>query len=330
MIIIQRQLLSSLVAIAFVVACGGKSMKVPSAGGSSGAGGRAGGQAGNGSGPAEAECQRAQDCAEGDACVFGSCIADAKECRPSRATCKSAAPTCPKGETGYLEDGCWAGCTPLSACGYLEGCELCLANDQLCLEWEDEAEPVYHCTDRKPDCEPPACSCLGPTICGSLSCVDVKDSIVTCLPLAPPDGSGGTGGNDEGNGGSSAFGNSSAGLTGNPGSHGSAGGSSEPRDQPLPEIVKKPEEGSYLNGRGANCGSCGWDKCDPEVVLCLSSQECSQWNGCLIFCAGYQGAELDKCQLGCFGGDTAMRDQALAGLACLGSECCSQCGAPCP
>lgn len=320
--IVHRHLLGPLATIVILAACGGKTVKIP-LNGSAGSRGHAGGSGGGG-GSAALECGRAQDCALGSSCVFGSCVADAKECRPSRALCKEAPPSCPMGQAAYLVDGCWAGCTPLSSCGYLEGCGLCLANGQLCLEWQDELEPVYQCTDRKADCASPKCSCLGPTICGPLSCIDVKDSTVSCLPLArPEEGSGGSSGSDVGTGGTSAPGGSTPGATG------TGGGSTEPRDQPQPELVKKPEEGSYLYGRGTNCGSCGWDNCDPEIVLCLSGQECSRWNGCLIFCAGYQGAELDKCQLSCFSGDEAMKNQALSALACLGSKCCSQCGAPC-
>jgi hypothetical protein len=223
-------------------------------------------------------------------------------------------------------NGCWGDCVPLSSCNYLEGCELCEANGQLCLKWEDEQQPVYRCADAPAGCAPPECSCLGDEICGTLTCLEVEGNVVTCLPLPPdePDaGLGGTGGGPVGPGG----GHSMPGPINNGGSGTMA---PEPSEGPIPEVVKMPESGSYLEGRGSECGPCAWQECDAETAVCLATVECSHWHGCLLFCAGREGDALAACQLACFNGDAVLMQQTLGALGCIADVCCSQCGAPCP
>jgi hypothetical protein len=218
--------------------------------------------------------------------------------------------------------GCWGECVELKTCGYLDGCELCEAKDLVCLRWETESENFFHCAgprEQLDECDPASCKCLGPDVCGPLTCVDFASGVVTCLALEADEDEGEPTPPDE-----------AAAPPAEP-----QPGSTPPTPAPDPDappsdVVATPEPGSYLYGRGTECGLCGWTNCDREIAACLGSAECSEWNGCLLFCAGLTGDAQASCQLDCFHGDPALLRRTLDTLACLVNDCCKECGAPCP
>lgn len=277
------------------------------------------------------ECYGTQDCSDRSLCVFGRCVLDPAECRASQVTCDDAPPTCDTGRVPSVDNGCWGDCVPLLQCNYLDTCQLCSEQNRLCLHFQGGDENVFHCGDAPAACDPLACECLAEDICGPLTCVDVVDETVACQLVGDARGAAPS---DSSRSASSPMGADEFEGAAQPGDFGNP--SSLPMDSfdpeaPPPSTVIAPEEDSYLDGRGgADCALCGWQLCDKDVTACLASEECSHWHGCVFFCEGLDDDAQDACEIDCFDGDRALRDRTFSGLACLVTECCGTCGAPCP
>lgn len=301
------------------------------------AGGKADGSAEAMDGPPEldssaaaeaGQCTSNRNCATGERCLFGDCVFEPHECNPSAATCDAPPPPCDAGLVpAVTEDGCWGDCVLLDTCGYLEECSFCEESGQLCLKQVRELGDAHRCAPLPADCDPSSCECVG-HLCGARQCASADAGVVSCVAVLQPTES------EE----------DTSQETAEPGGGGASGDDAsedaQPQAQPepepsdldnidIPDGVTTPQSGSYLEGRGANCGECGWDSCDRELVVCLGDQECSQWHGCLVFCAGYEGDELLDCQMECLETDEAGARRVLDGLACLAEECCEECSLSC-
>jgi hypothetical protein len=302
----------SLAAWSLTFGCGGKTSLeehgTPGAGGVSGSPGSGAGP-GEGAGPGVKQPKGLTpsvpgpevvelcgdvDCEVGATCVFGRCVAHAVDCNTDQIECDAPVPGCQEGQVPSVVAGCFGPCVDVAECNYVDECAICEAAGTICLGWDTDTQTFYGCADPEdvPDsCN--SCDCLPDDICGYQKCLRVTSGIATCGDpqddVPPP----------------------------------------PPPPEGPPPTITMPEDGSYLDGRGALCGECLWGSCDQDVAQCLAAEECSYWHGCLVFCAGRPTEELSACQLDCFNGDAELMSDTLAGLECLLDQCCSECGAPC-
>jgi hypothetical protein len=188
-----------------------------------------------------------------------------------------------------------------------------------------------------------ALSCGGKSSLAPKSDDDYGTAGSTATPFGGDQANGGrrTGGSSNGNAGSvSASGSTSGGssLAGAnqggafPNTAGAASGGSPisvGASPALPDGLDHPALDSFLAGRGPKCTTCAYVECGP-VALCLADSECSRKAECAVFCAGRTDEARSACELSCFFGNEGERASVVAGWACVGTSCCSECDIPCP
>ena len=186
-------------------ASGGKGGSGGASGGKGGGGGGASGGKGGAGGVPSPECTTASDCvlftdccrceavpvgttvetcpaiciqsacqarmlpANSVACVAGRCVAGFA-CDTTRVTCRIATPSCPAGEVPTVNDAgtCYLGtCAPATECTTVTSCGACTGAGEVCVSYETQLGPQYHCVTI-----PPACNGNGGCSCnGLVSCV---------------------------------------------------------------------------------------------------------------------------------------------------------------